>query len=183
MASDDDKVGSPPAHAVVRSVPRRSLSRLYDIASERTLRDDIHVFPSVSGFNLATNRQLMTKAKIEKLTKFQKQIVLLLDALTFVNPLNLGPHDSHGKGHRLCWFVPGPGRQPPLPKTPLIRHAAPTHAPEELPAPAAIPGIRYGSHPPGTFHIGSPAERSRKGREGSKSVAPSDTRVAKCLVR
>ena len=49
--------------------------------SERTLRDYIHVFPCFSGFNSATNRQLMTEAKIETLTKFERQIVLSLDEM------------------------------------------------------------------------------------------------------
>ena len=41
MASDDDKVGSLPAHAVVRSVPRHSICRLYDNA-KRTYSAGLH---------------------------------------------------------------------------------------------------------------------------------------------
>ena len=48
---------------------------------KRTLRDYVHFYPWKPGFSSGVNDHLIREAKIDSLTKIQKHVIILLDAM------------------------------------------------------------------------------------------------------
>ena len=56
-------------------------SGFMSLPSERLLREYIHYYHSKAGFHSTVNDHLMREAKIDKLTKIEKHVVILLDEM------------------------------------------------------------------------------------------------------